>query len=864
MCSNSYLGNVSQWGEVKKKTKERAHTKGKESSADGAEVPSRGGRSRAADGYRGGRGRVSERGRGGGRGRAKDSTASRKSAVSETIKDTAASTVNDTWETPVETSATVEGWDQAAQAATTPEDSTWEVVTPPEAVPPPAAEQPQQSSRPDGTRTWASMLKPAAKPKPAVPTPKAVAAPQPTVESTIPVHPSELQPLLQEAEIKPVSVELSLVQEPTASASPGLPPSEPALELTPSKDQLTESNLEQVEDVSDPPPTMTVASTAGTNDPRSATASVIPAAGQHQTTLRPGLGGYQTTALKATSGSGRSSSFVRRLKEQQEAVVMPGNHAVDRTAVQFGSLGLGGSTEDLDVDDDREEPETRTQPPQHSPVAPKASLPPAPQQAPEPLKAAPGLGTSPQPGPNPQPEQIVSQPISHSYGYNQFGNLYGTGTSQSTENSFPAQKSYEPFGQPASHTSAQPGSGYPQQSQAPGQPGQTTQQSHLGGFTTAGSDYPSYYTSDMARNAYPSAHGTYGQPPHTAQEGSGTQQKPSGPFVTSAAELPAQVAPSQPGHPAQARFGPTETHNSGHSTPNPVPGQQGQGPGHQGHQMSQAHGQGYQQHAGYPYGANAYYGNYYHPGFMSQHAYGPERGPYDDIRRYETDHYMSQNQHYGHGGNQGRYGAGPYAGGSKYGQPHQNYGMSPQSWDAHSSSPANAGGYGQQSHSVTGRENSASVGSYGRTGSTQPSENQQHGASSFGAMPDPFGSRSQPSYGSQAPQQTGSQQGGNEDASRAFGESSKIAGGPSPAPGQTTGRPTSAANMQNQTSQNQSQQSYAGYPQLGSQMHGQQSQYSSGLGGLSHQHPGQQSHQSGYGGYGAFGNNYYGNNSRGW
>jgi hypothetical protein len=57
---------------------------------------------------------------------------------------------------------------------------------------------------------------------------------------------------------------------------------------------------------------------------------------------------------------------------------MPGNREVDRAAVQFGAFNLNGSGEE-DVDGDREEPETRGQPPQHSPVAPRASLPPAPQ-----------------------------------------------------------------------------------------------------------------------------------------------------------------------------------------------------------------------------------------------------------------------------------------------------------------------------------------------------------------------------------------------------------------------------------------------------------------------------------------------------
>ncbi|MCJ1329701.1 hypothetical protein MMC10_006381 [Thelotrema lepadinum] len=872
-CANACIGNVSQWGEVKKKSKDKVSGKTKEPATDGAEAPSRGGRgARGAEGHRGGRGRATERGRGGGRGRARDGTASRKPATTnESINEAPAVPISDTWDTPAEVTSSTDNWEQAAQTIAPSDDNSWEVITPVDAVPSPAPEQPQPSAKPDGTRTWASMLKPAAKPKPAVPTPKVVpTAPAPTQETIAPEVSTEPQVPEEDTPTASLHPHEPRVEGLTATASPILPPSEPALELTPSKDQLTESNLEQVEDISEPPATITVASTAGgTNDPRSAAGSVTPAhAMQHQATLRPGLGGYQTTALKATSASGRTSSFTRRVKEQQEAVVMPGNHAVDRAAVQFGSLGLGGSPEDLDVDDDREEPETRTQPPQHSPVAPKAALPPVPQQPTEILRAAPGLPPPTQPGPGSQPAEQNSSPLGAQggYGYNQFSNLYGAAASQNNESSFAAPKAYEQFGQPTSHASHQAQNGFPHHSQAPGQPSQLAHQSHLGGFSTAASEYASYYTSDQARNAYQNAYAAYGQQPQAPQEIGGAQQKLGNVLITSAADHPSQTAPSQGTHPSQARFGTTEAQNSGHSTPNPAPGQPGQAPAQQAHQMGQAHGQS-QQYAGYPYGGS-YYGNYYHPGFMSQHAYGPERGPYDDIRRYEADQHMSQQtQHFGYGANQGRYGGGPYgAAGGKYGQPHQNYGMTPQAWDAHSASPANVGAYSQQAHSMSARDMSSSLGSYGRAGSTQPSEGQQqHGTGSFGGMTDPFGSRSQSTFTQPSSQQSGAQQSGNEDQTRGFTETSKITGGPSPVPGQTTvGRPTSATNVQGQTSQSQTQQSYAGYPQLGSQVHGQQSQYGSGIGGLGHQHPGQ-THQSGYGGYGAFGGNYYGNNSRsGW
>ena len=83
--------------------------------------------------------------------------------------------------------------------------------------------------------------------------------------------------------------------------------------------------------------------------------------------------------MKATGAPGRTSSYQRRILDQEEAVRMPGNRELDRAAVQFGAFNLNGSGEE-DVDGEREEPETRAQPPQHSPVAPRAALPPAQHQ----------------------------------------------------------------------------------------------------------------------------------------------------------------------------------------------------------------------------------------------------------------------------------------------------------------------------------------------------------------------------------------------------------------------------------------------------------------------------------------------------
>lgn len=172
------------------------------------------------------------------------------------------------------------------------------------------------------------------------------------------------------------------IVEPKVEITPiATPVYEPEPNITPSKDELTETNLEQVLDTSNPAPTATAASTAASSwDPHSAGASNNYSALQQQS--RTPASGYAATALKATGAGGRSASFQRRVLDQEEAVRMPGNREVDRTTVQFGAFNLSASG-DEDIDGDREEPETRGQPPLHSPVAPRASLPPAPVPQPQ-------------------------------------------------------------------------------------------------------------------------------------------------------------------------------------------------------------------------------------------------------------------------------------------------------------------------------------------------------------------------------------------------------------------------------------------------------------------------------------------------
>ena len=911
-----HVGNISQWGEVKKKTKDKARSKIAEVPSNPSEViaiSSRGGRGRGgSEGSRGGRGRLTDRGRGAGRGSrgglgTNGNRTYEKGANDAGLEASLNTGLNDstsTWDTSTVTNDQAITAETNNRAGATSPDASWEMITPVDSTPAPAAEVQKASSKPDGTRSWASMF---AKPVPALarpkvsPVPPTPAAPEIEPESLIPLEVEQIAQIEEPGLPPPMPLQEPIVDDLPTPVSAEILPSEEGINITPSKDELTETNLEQVLDTSGPPPTATAASTvASTQDPRSTADSSTPlhsSHGQHAG-LRPGLGGFATSAYKATGSSGRSASFQRRVMEQQEAVVMPENHAMDRAAVQFGSMGLNGTSEDLDVDDDREDAETRTQPPQHSPVAPRAALPPAaPQYVAETLstaKQAPGLPSatpqalSQQGQPAQQTDQASSTPSGQgSYPYHQFNNRYGPPTSQQ-DLAGPTQKAYEPFGQQIQPPTTQQHQydGYPSQSQGAGQQ-QPPAHSGLGTYSSAASDYPSYYTSDNQRNAYQNYYGNYGQPaPQHQPDAGASQQRAGSAFGSSGIEQSTQYATNQGQQPPQARYGSTgDVHNSGHSTPNPVLGQ-AQISAQQPHQMPQQQNQGQAggQPGAYPYG-HPYYNTPYYFNQVSQHSYGRDRPAFDDVRRQYEDQYLTHNHQFGYGASQGGYGAGLYgAAASKqgmYGQPHQGYGMSPQTtYDHHSSSPANVGGYGQQSHSIPGRDGASSgLGSYGRTGSAQASESQQHNSASagaFGSMPEGFG-RSQAGYSTQGQnntQQQGGPQGGNEESSRTYGDASKMTGGPSPAPGQAGGRPGSATNTMQApagipSSQGQAQPGYSNYPsQMNPQMHGQQpSQYGTGFGGLgAHHQAGAQSHQgSGYGGgyAGAFSGNFYGSNSRG-
>ncbi|KAJ5582450.1 Ubiquitin system component Cue [Penicillium sp. DV-2018c] len=707
-------GNVSQWGEVKKKTAKPKEVQS--TSAETTAATPRGTRGRGGLETRG-RARA-DRGRGGRGGRAGAATNGTRTGAPAA----------DPW-----ASVTAPGWPSANVEETAAE---------------PAAEGESESTEQKSSGAIS-------------PAPEPVTAPAPAASQKTPVA------------------------KPTHPVIPAVPNAA----IHHSKVDLTETNLEHIPDASGPTPTDTAASTVGSGvDPAGVAAAATPS--------RIPSSAYPPSASKRTPG------LQRRVMEQQQAVVMPGNHAVDRAAVQFGSLGLNG--EAVDIDENREEPETRAQPPQPSPVAPRASLPPA-NQAPPSMES--GAAGRPAPGLPPVPQAPATDSFTDFARYSE-----------------PQQKPFDPFTQQVSQP--QPQIPEPFASQAPVQPTATT-----------GSEYSPFYAADQQRFPYYGSYGSYGQ----------TQDIPTGPragagFGVSGAESQAQIPTTQPPN----RYGPVDATNSGHNTPNPtITGATQQTPAaqHMPGQSAQHQAYGYQ----YPnYYSSPHYATYMNQmGQQQQYGVGGNRPRYDDARRYE-DHYMQQQQHnqqYGYGSQYG-----PYGGkGGMYGQPHGAF------YDQHSSSPANTSTFGQ---SVPSRD---SV--YGRSGSAQQTDNQTAtGANAFGTgMSDVF-SRSQGSFGQNPP--IAGQPPVSNDETKGF-EAPK-AGGPSPSLAQN--RPGSATNSvpgqpQGQTGLpplqgQQGQQAFGSYPQLNPQY--------GGLGGLGHQGAATQTHQaSGYNNYGGGFGNYYGNSGRG-
>ncbi|PNY29143.1 Uncharacterized protein TCAP_00938 [Tolypocladium capitatum] len=739
-------GTISQWGEVSKSKKTtRAKVKDTTTSAPAtAEAPTagarpaRGGRV-ASEGGRG-RGRGSERGGRGGRGRATHASTNG-----------ARNKENQQLSVPTEESP---AWDNETMPVRTPkpEPKTTAADKPTTAsdLPKPAAPQ---------AKTWASMLRQSTAPKLA-PAPKEPPAPETAAE------PLEPQPMAEPVEPEPDVAEPEGEITPVAQrAIPVQPPAvaEPETDLPPTKDELTETNLEQVVDDSNPPPTDTAASTAADSwDPRqspvSATATPLSASQRQHQALRTAACGYAASAMKATAErSTRVPSYQRRVLDQEEAVRMPGNREVDRAAVQFGAFSLNGGDED--VDGEREEPETRAQPPADSPVAhPRASLPPVsqPVAVPEAFSHKPAAAV-----PSGAAGVATQTPVPNAQQYGRFGH----GISQ--EAAAASVKPADPFNQQTTPVSQPPFDNFAAQATQP------QAQLPAGALSSAPSDYSNYYTANQQeRNPY----NFYGQQysgqqgAHGQHEGVPSQQRPFGGYNAQSDNL-SQYPQSGTIH-NQPRFGgSSDSHNSGHSTPNPAAQTQQQ---QQGQQTQQAAQQQAQQQAQQPQQQGA-------PGTQPQ-SHGQQQYPNYNHPYYSNPYYHQYYSGYGQGG------FAPYGKGGMYGQP---YGVSPNAPYDHSSSPGTFGPSSLHRNSGLG---SGLGDAYGRAGSGQAGSQPGLGGSSFGGAHESFarGASSFQSQGQSFNSQTQPPVSGSTDDLKPFGDG-KAASGPSPSLGGGP-RPGSATN----------------------------------------------------------------------
>ncbi|KAI1306821.1 hypothetical protein F5Y03DRAFT_128700 [Xylaria venustula] len=830
-------GTISQWGEVSKTKKPAARPKTKADSpstgtaeSTSSNRPARG----RSDGSRGGRARGNERARGGrGRGTGHATTNGHRIKENQLSVPTEEASAWGSAISADETNSTE--WNNSTAAAT--DLANDNVTVAPVSNSEPAPKPATTTSAP---KTWASMLRQSTAPKP-VPKPKEAPVPKPAeaIEPLPPTEPPvpEVEPESQ-AQEEPAPVETP-VELPAPTETVKIV--EPEVALPPSEDDLTKVNLDLLPDESHPPATATAASTAADSwdtrqlaQPNAAVTPLSASQVQHQAG-RPAASGYAATALKATERPApRTPSYQRRLLEQEEAVRMPGNREVDRTAVQFGAFSLNEAEDD--IDGDREDPETRTQPPAESPAAPRASLPPIAQPASVPdsfpsaqkptasQSQAPGAAVTPVAPPT-GPASSAAQPPQAPSGNQPYGR-FPQATSHEPAG-FP-QKPYDTFGQQPTSTSASFDSFPATTTQAPGPQASAA-------YSSGPTDYSSYYTADQqSRNTY-GGYYNYGQ-----QQGGQNHGEPnasSRPFAAYNASQSDNLSQYPQSGAQQSRYpgaATTDAHNSGHNTPNPV-GQNQQQSSAQGAQpQSNIH----QQQPSYPY----------------QHPY------------YSSPYYAQYiNQPYG-GYGQGGYGAAPYGKGGIYGQAHHQYGMSPQGPFDHGSTAGTAG-FGQSSVGSRDTGLTSGINDFSRSGTSQQSGAPGAlGSAGFSGVHDSYGRGAGfPSQGGQAfntanaPTTTPGV--GNDDL-KPYGES-KATGGPSPSlasaarPGSTNATPATSGLPPPQSTQ-QGMGGYGGYPShLTQNLHGAQTGGSGyGLGGSGNQGHGSTPY-GGYGGNQAFGT-YYG------
>ncbi|KAG6297749.1 hypothetical protein E4U09_001243 [Claviceps aff. purpurea] len=800
-------GTISQWGQVSN-NKKAARQKAKESSPPPSNNkfspgdvrhPSRGGRA-VSEGARG-RGRGSERGGRGGAGRGRPVQAASNDPVKSIPTEDAFS-----WDTQDDFS-----WDSPIANENTESQKIPVAGIPVVEIPVAEKSAPVEMPQPGAPKTWASMLRQTTTPKPVVP--KKVPAPKPAL------------PTLEDAESNGPEVAEPAEEETTPVAQHAVPAQDPVFSepdaVLPPPDDLTETNLEQVVDVSNPPATDTARSTTADSwDPRqspvSSSATPISAAHQqHQTDRSAASSGFATSALKATAErSARVPSLQRRVLDQEEPVRMPGNREVDRAAVKFGAFSLNDGEED--VDGEREEPETRAQPPAESPVAhPRASLPPVshPVAVPEAFPQKPAGVPSATPGTVPTAPAAAQAPAAHVQ--QQYGR-FGPADSAATTATAHVQKPVGPFhnGAQTAPVTQPPFDSYSVPTSQP----QVQGQQPGAAFTSAPSEYSNYYTASHQErtpyNAY--AQQQYGA--HGQHDGA-SQQRPFAGY--NAADNLSQYPQSGSLH-NQPRFGgSSDSQNSGHSTPNPAV--QAQQHGQHGGQQGQQGQQSQQAQQGVPGSQPQTHGQY--PGYSH---------PY-----YSNPYYHQYYSGYGQGG------FGPYGGkGGMYGQP---YGMSPNAPYDHSSSPSTFAGAPSSLH----RDSSLSsgLGEYGRSASGQTG-GQPASSSGFGGAHDSYarGSSALQSQGQSYNSQNQAPASGSADELKPFGDGKTNASGPSPSLGGGP-RPGSAANN--------APSGQSGLPPQNSQIG------SGGYGGYPSHLQGHNVHGSGYGMGGAGGGSQHGSSPYG-
>ncbi|EFX00372.1 rnapii degradation factor [Grosmannia clavigera kw1407] len=868
-------GTISQWDEVSKPKKERAKPK---PSAAGESAPgsnSRTGRTTGAAERTRGRARTVERGGRTPRGRSAQPTNGTRPEKTQLSVPTEESRA---WESNPESN------DDSVPPNTTPALTTNEPASTP--APTPKTTAPESTT--PAPKTWASMLRQSAAPKPVVKPKETPPVPKPAPE-TIETPPS--QPATAAVASAPTEAEPEPVAEPEEPAQPAVKEEVaipevavpavaiPDVAVAPSQDKLTESNLERVTDTSTPLTTDTIRSEAADSwDTRgtalAGTSSPAPATQPAVGSLPKNAGsGFATSALKATDRAAvRTPSYSRRVLDQEEAVRMPVNREVDRATVQFGALNFSGG--DDDIDGDREEPETRAQPPDDSPTAhPRAALPPA--IAPSAVSdtfaaqrpAAPAATASVLPPTGPAGSHTVN--VLHA-GELQTNTLSAAvpsvpqqaAPSAAQAQSVPAaqpygrfaqetafaQKPFDAYGQPA----ATPPFDSFQNVPASSQPQAQAQQAQAA-YSSAPGDYSQYYTSADAQSRVPFNYynQAYGQHAAQGHQDALQNQRPYGgyPLNDSLNQYPQSNA-SRFGAAAAGAAAPVvaDAQNSGSTTPNPpAPGQpqQAQQPGAV--QNGQAQSQQQPQASQYPYN---------HPYFTS---------PY-------YNQYMNQMNQYGSfaQGNFGPYGKG-------YGNHHPGYGVTPTPYE-HNISQASTFAAGSSLHRGAETNSLATgLGEYGRVGSGQPSS---YGSGHDGS----FGRAGAAAYQAQAgqgfgapPSQASAQQAGADDL-KPYGDP-KGATGPSPSlggarPGSATNTQASQPGLPPPQSSQQGISSYGGYPthlQGHSGLHGNQSVAGGGYGmsaGANQSHT--NNPYGGYGGHGGHGqgfaaNSYYANQQqRGW